>query len=128
MKLSKRLAVLEEAAGPGSRDLREAVNDLKRDGTLPEHDAQLRDLVIKIGRSLYLLKVCTRPEGWQPTEVEAAADQICDCLGRCVDDPAARVELRRLMAVRTLHGHLRAEDAVTSPDQEPAAGIPRPPA
>src|SRR5712672_3539265 len=110
MKLSRRLAALEEAAGPDSRDLREAVNDLKCDGTLPENDVQLRNLVISISRSLYLLNLCVRPEGWQPTEVEAAGDQICDCLARCVDDPAARVELRRLMAVRTLHGHLRVEN------------------
>ena len=126
MKLSRRLAALEEAAGPDSRDLREAVNDLKCDGTLPENDVQLRNLVISISRSLYLLNLCVRPEGWQPTEVETAADQICDCLARCVDDPAARVELRRLMAVRTLHGYLRGVKAVTASDQEPAAGMPRP--
>jgi len=111
LRLVERLAALE-AAGPDFEMLDDALQNLKRDGTLPENDA-LRNLVIRMGRAMYLMTVRIRPEGWQPTEAEAAADQICDCLARCVKDPAARVELRQLMAVRTLHGHLRVEGPAT---------------
>jgi len=119
MRLAGRLAALE-AVRPSPDELAEATEDLERDGTLPEHDAQLRLMVIRLCRAVMAAEARTQVH--ELSDREVAAKRIFDVLGRCAEDPAARVELRRLMADRTLDSRLRAEKGVTSPDQEAGGG------
>jgi len=104
MRLAKRLAALE-GVRPSPEDLAQATEDLERDGTLPEHDAELRYLLIRLCRSWIAAEARTQVHDLSDQEV--AAKRIYHCLARCDEDPAAREELRRLMADRTLDGHLR---------------------